>query len=621
MKFTVDKNRLRERRAALDAIRAQLKEDFVGIDEIIDNLLDYIQIWYLMPEILTRPIIVCLWGMTGVGKTDLVRRLAQYLEFQERFVEIELGNTDNTTYFSSVSAILKANNLIDSKPAIILFDEIQRFYTIESDGSPVPSTKFNDFWELLSDGRLAKREKDDIDWYLNEYRFNQRKRARRTEPTEEEDPMLEAIGIWEARRLKEMLSFDDEVVDLADLNKLQMLERILDVKNRRRVFEPIDYSQTLILISGNLDEAFQMATHTSDSEVDADIYHAFTKKITAIDIKNALTRRFRPEQVARFGNIHLIYPSLRKTDFEALIRKEVGRIMVRAAENFEVEITLSESIYQLIYRNGVFPVQGVRPVFSSVTDILETNLSKFLFEALNEDCPSFSIDYDNVQHRIIAGIGSRRMEIPFVGRMDKIRHGNLDNVVANVSVHEAGHAVAYVVLFGLAPLQLKSKVASSYAAGFTFPHEIYETKENMVHKATVFLAGGIAEELIFGEANATVGRANDREQASMLLMDYIRRYGFDERYQANYSLEYGHAMDKFETDKDVEKMMRGLVADTHQLLATHRPFLLALSRELHQRGSLEAKDVAAVATQFNLKAEIREEGYLHLPEYREKMDK
>ena len=64
------------------------------------------------------------------------------------------------------------------------------------------------------------------------------------------------------------------------------------------------------------------------------------------------------------------------------------------------------------------------------------------------------------------------MEIPFVGRMDKIRQGNLDNVVANVSVHEAGHAVAYVALFGLAPLQLKSKVASSYASGFTFPHEI-----------------------------------------------------------------------------------------------------------------------------------------------------
>jgi hypothetical protein len=621
MKFTVDKNRLRERRASLDAIRARLKEDFVGIDEIIDSLLDYIQIWYLMPEILTRPIVVCLWGMTGVGKTDLVRRLAQYLEFQERFVEIELGNTDETTYFSSVSAIFKANGLTDRKPSIVLFDEIQRFFTIETDGSPVSTTKFNDFWELLSDGRLAKREKDDIDWYLHEYRFNQRKRSRRPpDAPEEEDPMLENIGLWEARRIKDMLNFEDEVVDLADMNKIQMFERIVEAKSRRRVFEPIDYSQTLILISGNLDEAFQMATHTSDSEVDADIYHAFTKKITAVDIKNALTRRFRPEQVARFGNIHLIYPSLRKADFEALIRKEVTRILSRAEENFGIKITLGEEVYRLIYRNGVFPVQGVRPVFSSITDILETNLSKFLFEALNTDSPSFSISYDNARQHITAQIGERSMEIPFVGRMDKIRQGNLDNVVANVSVHEAGHAVAYVALFGLAPLQLKSKVASSYASGFTFPHEIYETKENMVRKATVFLAGGIAEELVFGEADATVGRANDREQVAMLVMDYIRRYGFDERYQSNYSLEFSHEMDKFATDKDVEKMVSGLVADTRQLLEQHRPFLLALSRQLLQRGSLEAKDVAAVAADFGLKADIREEGYIHLPDYRSKFE-
>jgi cell division protease FtsH len=362
-----------------------------------------------------------------------------------------------------------------------------------------------------------------------------------------------------------------------------------------------------------------MATHTSDSEVDADIYHAFTKKITAVDIKNALTRRFRPEQVARFGNIHLIYPSLRKADFEALIRKEVNKIIARTEARFNVNINISDQVYHLIYRNGVFPVQGVRPVFSSVTDILETHLSKFLFEALNNDQYAFDIDYDNEARLIKAQIGTRTIEMPFVGRIDKIRQGNIAEVVANVSVHEAGHAVAYVALFGLAPLQLKSKVASSYASGFTFPHEIYETRENMVKKITVFLAGGIAEEIIFGETNATVGRLNDREQASMLAMDYIRRYGFDARYQANYALEYGHAMDKFNTDKDVETMVAGLVASTRELLEQHRDFLLELSQVLYEKGSMEAKDVAEVATQFGLEAVIRAEGYLHLPDYVAKM--
>ncbi len=620
-KIAIDKTRIRERRAALELLRVRLKEDFVGIDDIVDSLLDYIQIWYLMPEILTRPIIVCLWGMTGVGKTDLVRKLVQYLDFQEHFAEVELGNTDNTTYFSSVSAILSANGIVDNKPSIVLFDEIQRFYTIDSDGSPVQSTKFNDFWELLSDGRLARREKEDFDYYISDFMFNQRQRSRKPADAQaiSEDPMHDSVGIWEARNLKKMLELEEDVVDIADMSKKQMLDLIMEAKTKRRVYEPVDYSQTLILISGNLDEAFQMATHTSDSEVDADIYHAFTKKITAVDIKNALTRRFRPEQVARFGNIHLIYPSLRKADFEALIRKEVGKILVKAENSFEVKISISDNIYDLIYRNGVFPVQGVRPVFSSVTDILETNLSKFLFECLNCECSAFFIDYDNVAQKITTNIAGAPIEIPFVGRIDKIRQGNIAEVVANVSVHEAGHAVAYVVLFGLAPLQLKSKVASSYASGFTFPHEIYETRENILKKITVFLAGGIAEEIIFGETNATVGRSNDREQASMLAMDYIRRYGFDERYQANYSLEYAHAMDKFKTDKDVETMITGLVKETQLLLKKHREFLLELSNVLNEKGSMEAKDVAAVATRFGQEAVIRAEGYLHLPDYVGKM--
>jgi Peptidase family M41 len=432
--------------------------------------------------------------------------------------------------------------------------------------------------------------------------------------------MLEEIGIWDAEQMKRMLGLDENIVDIAEMTKGQMLEKMLDAKRRKQVYEPVDHSQTLILISGNLDEAFRMALQTSESDVDADIFHAFTKKITQVDIKNALTRRFRPEQVARFGNIHLIYNSLRRIDFEHLIVAEIGKIIAKTEARFGVKMEISTNLNTLIYRNGVFPVQGVRPVFSSIIDILETNLSKFLFEALLADVQHIAVDYSFEKKEIVAILDHRQeVRLPYVGRIDKIRQGNLDAVVANVSVHEAGHAVAYIVQFGIAPLQLKSKVASSYAGGFTFPHQIYETKENIIKKTIVFLAGGIAEEVIFGEENATVGRSNDREQATMLLMDYIRMHGFDEEFQAHYALENAYMMDKFKTDTDVEKMMARLVADTRQLLVTNQQFLLELSRELREKGSMEAKETAAVAARFGLRADIREEGYLHLYDYRQQV--
>jgi hypothetical protein len=639
---TVDKDLIKERSDALENIRVQLKKDFVGIDEVIDNLLEYIRIWYLMPEILTRPIIVCLWGMTGVGKTDLVRRLVRYLDFQDRFAEVELGNSDNTSWYSSVATILSMNEITDGKPAIVLFDEIQRFNTIEPDGSPVPNTKFTDFWELLSDGRLAKRTKEDLDTYLNSYLYNQRQRKKELEKaamqpqpigdgangqppasTTTEDPMQQEVGLWEAENIKKLLGMEESIIDIAEMNKGQLLEKMLEAKRKKKVYEPVDHSQTLIVISGNLDEAFRMAVQTAESDVDADIFHAFTKKITQVDIKNALSRRFRPEQVARFGNIHLIYGSLRRKDFAQLIVGEIDKIIKKTYDRFGIRLTVSAEVHTLIYRNGVFPVQGVRPVFSSIIDILETNLSKFIFEAVMRGCDEIALDYSFSRQVIMAELGTNKdlIELPYVGRIDKIRQSNLDAVVANVSVHEAGHAVAYVELFGIAPLQLKSKVASSYAGGFTFPHQIYETRENLVKKIMVFLAGGLAEEIVFGNDNATVGRSNDRESATMLAMDYIRMHGFDPAYQSNYTMETQYVMDKFETDAAVEHMISGLVEDTRKMLENNKDFLLALSQKLMSAGSLEAKDVAAVAQQFDKTAEIHEEGYLHLFDYKKSLSK
>lgn len=613
----VDFQQIEQRKQVLENARTALKAHFVGIDDIIDALLDYIQIWYLIPEILTRPIIVNLWGMTGVGKTDLIRRLVKLLNFQDRFVEIELSNIDTTSWYGSVASIMESNGINDGKPAIALFDEIQRFNTLNADGSPVQATKFTDFWELLSDGKLSKRVKDNLDYYIQNLLFQQKDNKRRKERGEEGIDDNPKLGFYEAQQFKSMLQLEQDIQDLAEMSQTEILGLIQQAKQKKKVYEPIDHANTLILISGNLDEAFIMAHQTAEADIDADIFHAFTEKITVVDIKSALSKRFRPEQVARFGNIHLIYRSLRKKDFETLIAQEIDRLIDSTQQKFNIQLTIDTTIHQLIYRNGVFPVQGVRPVFSSIVDILETNLSKFLFTALLRHHSQIHIAYDTQAATIIGTMGNHQEHIPFVGRIDKIREANLDDSVANISVHEAGHAIIYMLLFGLAPLQIKSRLASSYAGGFTFPHQIYETKENLIRKIKIYLAGGLAEEVIFGPDLASIGRSHDREQATMLTIDYIRKYGFDEAFQANYTLEYGYFMDKSKTDTEIEKMITSLVYETKALLSQHKPLLQDLAHKLTTAGTLEAIDVAALATQHGLTVEVREEGYLQVPPYRQ----
>jgi hypothetical protein len=611
----IDFQQIEARKQILETTRIELKAHFVGIDETIDDLLNYIQIWYLMPEILSRPIIVNLWGMTGVGKTDLVRRLVKCLNFQDRFVEIELSHTEGSSWDSSVGSALSRNSISDGKPAMVLFDEIQRFNTMNPDGSPVQSSKFTDFWELLSDGKLSKRVKDDLDYYIQDYLYQQKNIKKRKERGEEDVDENPTMGFYEAQNLKSMLQLDGEISDIADMSQMQMIEQIRMAKQKKKVYEPIDHSKTLIIISGNLDEAFAMANQIAESDVDADIFHAFTKKITLVDIKNALSKSFRPEQVARFGNIHLIYASLKKCDFEKLIQCEIDRIIATTKTKFDVTITVDRSINELVYRNGVFPVQGVRPVFSSLIDILETNLAKFLFTALLRSEKNVDICYDFDKSQITAQIGYQLEEISFVGRIDKIRDSNLAATVANISVHESGHAVAYMVLFGLAPLQLKSKLASSYAGGFTFPHQIYETKENLIKQVKIYLAGGLAEDIIFGDTLASVGRIHDREQATKITIDYIRRYGFDDEFQANYTLEYGHSMEMKATDIDVEKMITRLVSETRELLSSNKPLLQELSVKLAATGNLAAAEVAAIGIKYGVPAVVKAEGFLEVPDY------
>jgi hypothetical protein len=613
----LDLKSIKQKKQKLELCKSLLKEEFIGIDHIIDDLIDYIQVWYLMPEILNRPVIVNLWGMTGVGKTDLIRKMVKFLDYQDRFTEIELSNIDQSSYQTNVSAILTNNELNNGKPAIILFDEIQRFNTLDQDGNPLPQTKFIDFWELLSDGKLSKKTKDDLDYYLHNYLFNKKDREKRKAAGEE---IAESnINMWDAKSLKTFLGVDMDIMKLAEMSEQDMIELILKEKSKKKIYEPVDHSKTLIIISGNLDEAFSMANQTSDADVDADIYHAYTKKITVVDVKNALSRKFRPEQVARFGNIHLIYTSLRKSSFEKLIEKEIARIKLETKTKLGITLTIKKNINVLIYKNGVFPVQGVRPVFSSIIDILDTNLSKFFFIALMSGLNKIDIDYDFESKKIIALVGTKKVEIEYVGKIDKIRQSNEVDAVANISVHECGHAIVYMTLMGMAPLQLKSKVASSYAGGFTFPHQIHETKVNILNKIKIYLAGGLAEEIVFGKPFASIGRSHDREQATILAIDYIRKYGFDDEFQANYTLEGAYILDRKVTDMDIEKMITHLVSDTKEILGLHRELLRDLSIELCIKGSLEAKELAQFARKYKLNAAVKEEGFLHIADYNKKL--
>ena len=66
--MALDKSVIDAKRAVLEQVKTQLKQEFFGLDTIIDKVIDSMSAWYIFPELITRPVIINLWGLTGVGK-------------------------------------------------------------------------------------------------------------------------------------------------------------------------------------------------------------------------------------------------------------------------------------------------------------------------------------------------------------------------------------------------------------------------------------------------------------------------------------------------------------------------------------------------------------------------
>ncbi len=92
-----------ERSIRLTALAADLKAELFGIDNVIDRVIESMRAWYVLPDLINRPVIICLWGLTGTGKTQLTRSIAQKLNFYDRFVEVQMDGFSNGSGYRASS--------------------------------------------------------------------------------------------------------------------------------------------------------------------------------------------------------------------------------------------------------------------------------------------------------------------------------------------------------------------------------------------------------------------------------------------------------------------------------------------------------------------------------------
>ncbi len=610
------REQMHARQQNLQTIAAQLKTELIGIDDVVDRVIDAVRAWYVMPQLITRPVIVCLWGLTGTGKTQLTRRLAQLLGYYDRFVEVQMdGFSQNSGSYgaSTISGTLESAGMVESVPGILVLDEFQRYRTVSNRGEDSKVERYQDVWALLSDGKLppALSELHNMERKLADAQYE----AEREDEDDEEEQrkkqkMRYKIDAWDAQALKRSLKLSEPLIEIMQWSNAYIHQLLVTFRETQQSWET-DYSKLLVFVCGNLDEMYtETASRVEDCDTDADIFHQLTSRLSLIDVKRALAERFKPEQIARLGNHHVIYPSFSRSTYEQLIAMTVRNYVNGIEANCGLRFVIGGDVLSQIYQNAVFPTQGTRPLFSSVHTILSSSLVDAALWALEQGAQAgqalqvgMAVDTPQIVVTLPLPGGALHQNFAVPLDLNKVKQRTSADFRALLAVHEAGHGLVYALLFGRAPLEMKINIAS-FEGGYNSFTELQATsRRNMLDMVCVGLAGRAAEAHVFGEAACTTGAEQDFRQATANAARYLRHLGFGDRLsRTDVADEAGENMNTEvePTNAGIEALLQTQMARADALLRKHNPLLVAMTELLLREGLISPAAMVQLCASHHL---------------------
>jgi len=586
---------IRNKFKAVEDAKLQLKKEFVGIDGVIDTIIDNVRGWYVFPDLQTKPITICLWGLTGCGKTSLVNRLCELLDIKEDMCVYNLAKIGEEDSEDIEDKILE--NMGNTKSnRVFVFDEFQFAATIDSEGKEKDNkTSLKTIWEVIDTGKFHRTfsnyfknkmtnaasilkmvcelggvvekgvlkngehifnilpidKKGDFAANFNVSgnlgEFEDYKCGNRKYWCDHFDCACNNdITFWVSSDLlgpiyevtcisgEHDMTYEEYMDSMRDMNADDLYKYVQRIQKSMRGGYDVNFSKSLVFVMGNIDEAYEMA-YNVDPDMEPDQFRIKTERMTLVDIKEALGVRFRNEQIARLGNIMVLYPSFSKKNFEDIIKLYLGNYAQTVKEKYGIEIKYDDSIYDIIYRDGVFPTHGTRPVFSSAYEIIQTKLPSIIMHAMSSGKGDISTIYFTYEDgNVIASweyksVMKDEMKFPQQLRLEGKRKNKADENQALTAVHESGHFVMYAKLFGKLPAKLVSGTVSQKANGFMQEDNTEETEFmtvlDCVKEIAVCLAGYAAECEVFGNKHITTGASQDIMRATSLASRMVRECG------------------------------------------------------------------------------------------------
>lgn len=670
----------------LEQIKPILKNEFKGIDGVIDNLIDSIRPFVVFPKSLKRPLIINLWGMTGSGKTSLVNRLVQLLEMSHQYCKFDIGEyASNGTDWKLRSDLSdKADKCLD-KHLIVVFDEFQLGRTIDEHGKEIDRSTLRPAWDIIDSGiihKFARRTFDAVDIatklrkcldagvvidngvvvqneeiYNTVFRYSTLRKIDFLEygnitddgpPTEVDPddfdevvtetlsgfgPEYAIVSGTQAHNLRKPYfikyeqflqlfnSNPDFFGNIQDFNKWKSLFR--DGKSGEQLLQflyenfiavsPLmlkeDYSQSLVFCIGNVDEAYEM-THSADPDDDPDLLHEYSLKITVPQIKEALSRRYRMEQISRLGNNHIIYPSFNRQAYQEIIELNLQSRVKYFNDEFGVELIFDDSMKDILYKESVFPTQGARPVMSSFLTLIDSYvaliISDIVLKIPQTNKLEWSFDLKDLCYYIKAtddGNKSAMLTYPVKLNIERLRQSDFSELQTTVAVHEAGHAVLSIIVDKLVPKEVKSRTASMAEGTTRVEQTDIVTKKSLMNMMIIGLGGMEAEKMIFGPELQMAGSVGDLQTVTGIAAKIVKTYGMDNHvHQISTATAGPNAIYDTAHNQEAESKAIELVAEAQEkarkMLEENLSFLLELSMFLSVNASIDEDALRQMSAKY-----------------------
>ena len=651
-------NELIAKKQRLQEIALKLKERFLGLDGVIDEVMSLVTPWYLFPEAQLRPTVINLWGLTGSGKTALVQGLVEFLDYRRLYTHIDMGEFESDSASWIKTIFTNDLDFFHQKPALICLDEFQFAKTLDGNGNELGKDKLRVIWDLLDSGKIEYIPGHST-YYLfrADYCIKRLDRLIKCGVRIENGEIVEGLEVFinvfdgfyfesfgrDGVALDKAYFLSEDFVeglfslfDNDDYSKNQIKERIksstlselkafvLEGMRSRPATKELDLSHALIFILGNLDEAYIMS-HSMNPDISADEFHEQTAKITIAHIKRALRKRFRSEQIARLGNNHVIYKSFNNAQFRLLIKQELKRVASFVKQRFDWTITFDDSVVDIVYAEGVFPAQGTRPVLTTVKNLIESRISNLVVSVLEYQLTVSEILWvyadGNFTYTIKDKNGEGVLIISDEARLklENLRKSIDPEIQAHIAVHEAGHAILAALTLRIIPSVVVSRTASE-AEGFcliNFPKGPIP-RETLKKDIVLTLGGYVAEKMIFGEEFTSSGVYSDIEEASALANKAIRKYamGADPIHLAVESTQNEDAF--FNAHKHTAEaitIIKECEVQAFEILQRNKLLLLKMAEYLTSNSRMEEATIEMFVRQYSAETWVEKSGFIKKEDY------